>query len=286
MTIAVFADIHGNSIALQQCLTHALQCGADTFFFLGDYLGELAYPQRTMKLIDSIQAQYPCFFIRGNKEDYWIDHEKNPTGWKEFDSTTGCMYYTYHNLKQEDLCFFKSLPLRRQISFDGLPLLTVCHGSPRRVNEKMQANDENTLLLMEQDPASYILCGHTHIQNRFESHGKTVLNPGSVGVPLRSGGKAQYMLLRESSGKWEYTFFSLKYDVEAVIADLHASGLYERAPYWCKITEHTLRTGEDSANTVLKKAMEICRQRFGACHWPEIPDSCWEQACSELFSGK
>jgi Calcineurin-like phosphoesterase. len=43
---AVLSDIHGNYVALQKCLDYAVNSGADTFFFLGDYLGELAYPQK------------------------------------------------------------------------------------------------------------------------------------------------------------------------------------------------------------------------------------------------
>ena len=42
LNIAVLSDIHGNYISLQKCLEHAITRGADTFIFLGDYLGELA----------------------------------------------------------------------------------------------------------------------------------------------------------------------------------------------------------------------------------------------------
>ena len=44
LNIAVLSDIHGNYAALQKCLDYAVTIGIDTFIFLGDYLGELAYP--------------------------------------------------------------------------------------------------------------------------------------------------------------------------------------------------------------------------------------------------
>ena len=69
LNIAVLSDIHGNYISLQKCLEHAITRGADTFIFLGDYLGELAYPQKTMSALYSLKEKYKCFFIRGNKED-------------------------------------------------------------------------------------------------------------------------------------------------------------------------------------------------------------------------
>lgn len=74
--IAVLSDIHGNYTALQKCLDYAIHIGIDTFIFLGDYLGELAYPQKTMDILYSIKEKYTCFFIKGNKEDYWINYEK------------------------------------------------------------------------------------------------------------------------------------------------------------------------------------------------------------------
>lgn len=41
--------------------------------FLGDYIGELAYPQKIMKLLQEIIKDYECICLRGNKEDYWIE---------------------------------------------------------------------------------------------------------------------------------------------------------------------------------------------------------------------
>ena len=51
MDVAVLADIHGNYIALERCLENAFSRNISTFFFLGDYIGELAYPERTMQII-------------------------------------------------------------------------------------------------------------------------------------------------------------------------------------------------------------------------------------------
>ena len=163
MNIAVLSDIHGNYAAFQKCLDYAINIGIDTFIFLGDYLGELAYPQKTMEILYAVKEKYRCFFIKGNKEDYWINYEKEPKGWKEFDSTTGSLYYTYQNLEEKDLQFFKSLPLQEALALEGLMPVTISHGSPRKANEKLLPDRENTFLIMENNASDYILCGHTHI---------------------------------------------------------------------------------------------------------------------------
>ena len=284
MKIAVLSDIHGNYIALQKCIDYAMFYGIDTFVFLGDYVGELAYPQKTMEIIYSLKEKYDCFFVKGNKEDYWLDYRANgEMGWNECDSTTGSLYYTYSNLIQKDLEFFKSLFHTSELEFDEFPSLTICHGSPQRVNEKLLPNNEKTYAIMEENASSYILCGHSHVQGEIEHKGKVVLNAGAVGVSLHGDGKAQFLILEGAEQKWNYEFISLEYDVEKVIEDLYISGLVKKAPAWCKVSEHLLRTGEISHGTVLAKAMELCRNELGECNWPNVPEKYWDLAVKEMI---
>ena len=284
MKIAVLSDVHGNYIALQKCIDYALSKGVDTFIFLGDYVGELAYPQKTMEIIYSLKAKYNCFFVKGNKEDYWLDYQANgEKGWNECDSTTGSLFYTYNNLTQKDLEFFKSLSHTAELEFEGFPTITICHGSPQKVNEKLLPNNEKTLAIMEENISSYILCGHSHVQGKIEHNGKLVLNAGAVGVSLYGDGRAQFMILEGSEKKWNCEFISLEYDVEKVIEDLHISGLMKKAPAWCKVSANLLRTGETSHGTVLAKAMELCRNELGECNWPNVPEKYWDLAVKEII---
>lgn len=285
MEIAVLSDIHGNHIALQRCIEFALEKKADAFLFLGDYVGELAYPQKTMNLLYDLKNKFPCTFIRGNKEDYWINYRAGgEKGWRDGDSTTGALLYAYRHLTDRDLEFFRSLPIAEKICFPQMPDVTVCHGSPGRVNEKMLPDDEKTLTLMEHADTSLILCGHSHIRLRIVHDGKRVLNPGSVGVPLHSHGQAQFLILHGSEGTWQEEWVSLAYDVERTIKELHESGLDVCAPYWCRVTEKLLRSGEISHGTVLSKAMELCREETGSCSWPKIPEKYWKRAYDYFYS--
>lgn len=284
MKLAVLSDIHGNYIALQKCLEYAIGHGVDTFLFLGDYHGELAYPQRTMDILYTLNRKYTCYFIRGNKEDYWKAYRKEgEKGWEYGNSTTGSLLYVYENLREKDFSFLTTLPIARNLKFKNLPDITACHGSPRRTKEKMLPNHEATFSIMEQNRNSLILCGHTHFQGIIEHNGKTVLNPGSVGVPLSSNGKTQFLILHGSNGTWQHEFLSLDYDVEQVISDLYKEELHIKAPSWCKITEHLLHSGEGSHGAVLMRAMALCREAYGVCNWPDIPETCWEQALKELI---
>ena len=77
MDIAVMSDIHSNHVAFERCLSYALVRKIGVFFFLGDYVGDMAYPQKTMDLLYEMEKQYQCFFVRGNREDYLLDYQKD-----------------------------------------------------------------------------------------------------------------------------------------------------------------------------------------------------------------
>ena len=282
--IAVLADIHGNYIALQKCVEHVLERGIDTFLFLGDYVGELAYPQRTMKILYELQEKYHCYFVRGNKENYWISYRRNgEQGWKEIDSTTGSMVYTYQNLSKKDIDFFEGLSHVQEIALEGLPAITICHGSPRKANEKMLPDDEKTFSIMEENQADYILYGHTHVQGKISYQHKVAYNPGSVGVSLHGNGKAQFMILHGTKEQWQEEFVSLAYDVRSVIGQLYEEELHIKAPCWCKVTEKLLLTGETAHGSVLGRAMQLCTEDTGKCDWPNIPEKYWQQAVKEMI---
>lgn len=285
MKIAVLADIHANHIALQACVEYALQNEIMTFIFLGDYVGDLAYPQETMKLLYELKEQYQCYFIKGNKEDYWLNYCTNgEKGWKDVDSTTGCLFYTYQQLSKRDLAFFEEMSHTQEVEIPGMPTFTICHGSPRRTSEKLLSYDERCFDIIERDKNELILCGHSHERDSFVHAGKRVINPGSVGVPFHSDGKAQFMVLHGDEGKWVEEFVDVEYDIEQVIFELSESGLAERAPGWCKVTEHILRKGDIAHSKVLGRAMALCEQDMGSCTWPNIPEKYWEQAVAEMLS--
>lgn len=284
MKIAVLADVHANHVALQKCIDYVLARNISTFIFLGDYVGDLAYPQKTMELLYKLKDQYQCYFVKGNKEDYWLDYRTGgEQGWKMVDSTTGCLMYTYQQLLERDFAFFQRMSHVQEVEISGMPPFTICHGSPRSTNEKLLVHNEKCFEAIDNEKNELILCGHSHIRDKFAHGQKTILNPGSVGVPLGSKGKAQFLILHADQKKWVEEFIDIDYNVEQTIAELYESGLTERAPGWCKVSEYMLRNGNITHSRVLNRAMILCVQEMGNCIWPNIPEKYWEQAVAELL---
>lgn len=286
MDFAILSDIHSNYIALKKCVENALDRGIDHFIFLGDYVADLPYAQETMEYIHKMRSEYACIFIKGNKEDYWLNYRAGrESGWHAENSTTGNLWYSYHKLSRTDMDFFEGLEIAQEVAVDGMEPFTICHGTPECAGENMYTDMHRIREVMMKDRNRLIICGHVHWPMKIEYKGRVLLNAGSVGVPYFQGGNlTQFMILHGSSGTWKEEFVDISYDAEEVIAHIYRSGMYKCAPYWCKVSEYILRHGSADIcpATVLNRTMELCRTEEGACDWHNIPEKYWKKAYEEL----
>ena len=285
MRIAVMADIHSNHIALETCFAEAQRRKAEEFIFLGDYLGDLAYPQKTLEFLDEIKKQYPCTFIRGNKEDYWIHHKNGKHGdwvWEAGRSGSGMLAYVYSRLTPEQIESFEKMPLSMTMRYPGFPDFVICHGSPWKTNESMREDYDYIGELTRRLETELTVCAHFHIQSKYTRNGKQVVNPGAVGIPFRSNGQAQFMMLAGNNGKWETEFITLPYDRERAIREMDEEKLSAQAPGWYRITKDVLRNGTAGHLKALQKAQALYEQHTGVNDWKNIPEKYWNMALDEM----
>lgn len=282
MKLAVIGDIHSNHKALEKCIEHALINNADEFLFLGDYISDCPYPQKTMKIIYEMRKNYKCLFIRGNREDYMLNHRKNPKERWTYSSASGNLLYTYENLTKEDLDFYESLDIKGIYKKDGYPAFRYCHGSLTSSSELLLPENKNMESIMESLDVDLLISGHTHTQESRMYGNKKLIHPGSVGIPWYHNGKTQYMILHGTGTGWEEELFQLEYDVDAVKKEYETSGLTKKAPYWAKLNMHALSTGDDYTTPCLKLATKLCEEAQGSAVWPDIPEKYWEMAAREF----
>lgn len=282
MKIAVIGDIHSNHYALEACIAHAFDRKVDEFLFLGDYISDCPYPQKTMQIIYEMRKNYKCTFIRGNREDYMLDHQKNPNERWTFSSASGNLLYTYENLSEKDFLFFQELDIQGIYQKEGYPVFRYCHGSLTSSRELLLPENKNLGSIMENLDTALLISGHTHIQKSERYGNKKLIHPGSAGVPWYYNGKSQYMILHGTEKGWEEELFQLEYDVDAVKKEFETSGLAEKSFYWTKLILHNLYTGEDYTTPCLKLAMKLCEEAEGNVKWPDIPEKYWKTA-AETF---
>ena len=241
--IALFSDVHSNFKALEAFLEYIREHPVDGIISLGDYVTDGPYPERTLALLHGMQEQYPCYMIRGNREDYILDNVGNKEGWKP-SSGNGTLYYTYQHITEADRAFFTSLPTEREVKIGNCPALYICHGTPGRVRGNVTEEEGLREKVMEELAYPYLLGGHSHHQEIYRQQGKTYINPGSLGLAMDGvGRRAQFAILTGDEKGWEAELLSISYDVEGYLRSFTESGVDEMGMTLNKAIKKSLVTG-------------------------------------------
>lgn len=244
MRIAVLADIHGNSFALDAVLDDVSRQDVDLTINLGDALSGGVDPAGTMARLRDLALPT----VRGNHERQLLTTPRPAMGLSDA--------LAFDAMSPEDHAWLRSLPLSHEIS----PGVLAFHGTP---------SDDATYLLESVDPDGaraatheeigerlgdfaggwpLLLCGHTHLQREVHlASGATVVNPGSVGWPAYDDDQpfphvmeagtphARYAIVESNGETWSAALRAIDYDVEPAAELATANGRADVA--------HALRTG-------------------------------------------
>ena len=273
---ALFSDVHSNFKALEAFLEYIEKHPVEGIIGLGDYVTDGPYPERTMALLYGMQKRYPCYLVRGNREDYLLDNVDNREGWKP-SSSNGTLYYTYQRITEADRKFFTSLPTEREVRIEGCPVLYLCHGTPGRVRGNVKEEEGLREKVMGELAYPYLLGGHSHHQEIYVQQDKTYINPGSLGFAVDGvGGRAQFAILTGKENGWEAELMSIPYDMEGYLESFTESGLDEIGLTLNKAVKKSVRTG---VNYFFKciLAMEEETKKAGVKSVSEMPQEAWDR---------
>lgn len=274
MRLAVFSDVHSNRHALEACIKTAEEYKAEGYIFLGDYISDCARPHDTMTLLYRAKREKPCWFVRGNREEYILNHHKYGSDWVN-GATTGSLLYTYENLTPEDLAFIDNLPFMQVINPNGKCPIRICHGSPEKTRDTLRPFSykiESWLLKVEE---RVLLSGHTHQPCSSHTMGKLYVNPGAVGVQCTQSTTAKMALLDSDGSTWNETLLEVPYDIDAAAREIRESGLLTRAGVWSHAVLKQLYTGKNYSLFCVQRAEELARGG------PVLPQH-WEKAARDF----
>lgn len=250
MRVAVLSDIHSNYYAFKACYEDAIKCGAEIFIFLGDYISDLSVPQRTMDLVYEIQAKYPTICLRGNREGYMLDCESGKSSFIR-GSKSGSLLFTYENLRKKNLEFIRGLKISDTIEIEGVRI-EIAHAAMDNDRHYFDSNDGHTADIFPQMKCGYLLTGHSHKQYIQRDAGKTIINPGSVGIPQGGTQHPKYALLDIANGNISCQLREVPYDMTDAIHSQFASGLVDYAKYWAIGILYDIITGEECVLKLLE----------------------------------
>ena len=279
MRISVFSDIHSNSVAFKACIKCAEAIGFDACILLGDYVSDCAYPERTMELIGEIKQKYPTIMIRGNREEYLLDHLRNPgrSDWK-YNSQTGSLLYTFENLSKESILSFDSMPIYQKIDIPGYESFEICHGSITKSRAMVLPGHKDADEACEQMATKLLILGHTHTRFIMKKDDRVLANGGPVGVPSDNVTGASFLMLSSEKGVFVPSVHVTDYDVDEVVRQIDESGLTQKANVWARGIKAMLRTGRE----YLIEAIDLVAVLSRETGLPPEDERLWQKAAGIL----
>ncbi len=179
--IALFSDVHGNSVALDAVLADIAVAEVGETYCLGDLVGYGPDPAGVVERMRSLGIPT----IRGNYDEgigtrrgecgcYYATDEAKADGAESYAFTDAALNDADHE-------WLAALPGEIRLEHDGARIL-LAHGSPRKINEYLLPDRQDAQLarLAEQAEADVVCIGHIHI-------------PYHRAVPLPGGGVAHYV---------------------------------------------------------------------------------------------
>jgi len=285
MKIAAIGDIHGNITALNACLNRAERENVSLFLFTGDYISDCACPAEVMNRLLDFRKDHDCLFVRGNREQYMLDHRAHPDtdNW-QWGTAGGSLLFTCASLTEEHWAFIEALPLFQVVQPDKTaPALLFCHGEPH----KMRARPMQTPSLIEEHldalNAGVYICGHTHEPGAIHlPNNRLAVNTGCCGTPESTPGRAQFVLLESTDGLWRETPVQEPYDVDAVIASFREKDFFTVAGLWAAAVAHGLRHGGHPALDLFNEGMALAASRGIEGDMTRVPESVWRETAEKL----
>ena len=215
---AVLADVHGVLPALEAVLAEREVREADRVVLVGD-LAAGPQPVETLDLLASLGER--AVWVRGNADRELLAGK--PSG----DAITD---WAATRIRADQARLLAGLPESAELHIEGLGHVLFCHATPR---------DDAEIVLVDSSAERWgevlsgvaartgtVVCGHTHMPFVRTGHGRTVVNPGSVGMPYGRPG-AHWALLGPG-----ITLRRTPYDLAAARARVAADSAYPAAGSW------------------------------------------------------
>ncbi len=257
--VAVISDIHGNSVALKAVIKDAEKNNVEDYVFLGDLVNDLPFGNETLEIVRNISNKV----LKGNKEQYFIEYDKEQYDWKNIQFRT--VKFMYHELSKDNLEYIKKLPHYMYVEYDGVRIL-FAHGSPKSVEEQIHKDNEELINKYTKNlDADALIFGHTHEQMWYEYvNNKLVVNCGCCGVSPFYTGEAEYVILNIENGKIEKVELKLiKYDIELLKKKIIESGILEEDRVLMNLTYSSVRGNGKIRYEFFKEAKNLMLERNG-----------------------
>lgn len=234
MRIGLIADIHGNLVALDAVLADMADCAVDRIICLGD-VGVLG--SEPAGVIGRLR-EIGCPNVVGNTDAWLLGPDAAEPSSSDEAVGQALTEWTSQQLDHDAIAWLRACPSTLSVDLGAAGTLLCGHGSPRSHEEVIAATTPDDALepMFAGHPCDIFAGGHTHIRLLRQTDRRTLLNPGSVGLPGVGPGTpdlavnqnvhwAEYAILDTAGGTLSVAFHRVPLDLARVIAAGRVSGM-------------------------------------------------------------
>ncbi|MGH3438818.1 MAG: metallophosphoesterase family protein, partial [Sciscionella sp.] len=226
-TVAVLADIHGVLPALEAVLAEPDVIAADAIVLAGD-LASGPQPVATLHRLRALGER--AVWVHGNGERDLVLTARGET----VTVPDPIISWAAGQLGAEEIGWLDGLPLTLVREVAGLGQVMFCHATPR--DDEEVALVDSSMARWEQvlgglpPQVGTVVCGHTHMPFLRLLDRRTVVNPGSIGMPYGTAG-AHWALLG-GSGAASISLRRTGYDADAACESIIGGCDYPEIEEW------------------------------------------------------
>lgn len=194
MRLALLADIHGNTVALDAVIADLSTAPPDRIICLGDIAAGGPDPSGAIDRLMDLDV----VGVQGNTDAGIVDMP----GWWRDPSSIGIpddaapgldiSVWSAEQLGSVYHAYLAGLPATKSLALGQAGDLLAFHGSPRSADDLITGTTtvEDLDLMFQGATASLLAGGHTHVPLLRRYRTSTIVNPGSVGMPFAEYGYA------------------------------------------------------------------------------------------------
>lgn len=247
MRVALIADVHGNSVALDAVIADLARTEPDEIVFLGDAAANGFDPHGAVQRL----RRLGCRMVRGNTDADVLDtpafyfpprRDELPEPARR---VLEISLWGHGQLDHDDRALLRSSASTITVDLPGGRQMMCFHGSPRSSTDVISATtaEHDLHRMFQRSTAALLAGGHTHVPLLRRSANTAVINPGSVGLPFAGYGtagtvavlpSAQYAVVEADNRRVEIGFREVPLDVPEIRDAAVVSGM-PHANWWASL---------------------------------------------------
>lgn len=228
--IALFSDVHGNSVALAAVRAAVDAEKPDAVVIAGDLVLNGPDPAGSVDALREMEAA-GAYILAGNTDIAVADSDYAAAfPWMTEgvpDAIVAAAEWAHDALGADRVDWLRRLPSERRVRTEDDTLILGCHASPGSQTAGFdRALDPNVIIeRVARTDARVVMCGHTHMPEIRDLGWKVIINGGSAGYVFDGDPTASWALVDVAGGEVRAEIRRTEFDALSVANAISARGL-------------------------------------------------------------